>query len=643
VDPPVALVLALAHLLVVLVILLISIAWGARMLEHLGYHASSHLESILFAAGFSIACLEIALFVMAATGALGRITALALLGAMAVTAGRGWRQLTMDARSLWDSAAHSLAAPLDRAIAVGVAVFLALEALLAMAPLTGSDAMHYHFTVPLLEQGRPLTPIFTLTHSFFTGQAHLLISLGLALGSDRISLGLIYLGGLLSAAALFAIARQLMPLRWAWTAALTFAATPLVFWQMSTSGSPDMWMGLYIALAALAAARAASPAAMGFTGAPTPVGNDRWFVLAGFFAGAAAGVKYTGWVVPFALVAYVLVIRRSLKWSVGCGLAALIAGIWPLARNWTWTGDPVFPFLSNWLSPGRANAYALAAIGSMTRSEGFARDITHLLQFPFLLVLNGNAYGLGQFFGPLVLAFSPLLIFASWEKPLARFAAFFWTVMFLSILFSSQMGRFLLPVYALSLVLVLSGAASIRIRNWKVATAGCGVTIATFLMFAAVSDALYARDFLPVVLEMETKDAFLERMAPDYRPTEFINRTLQPRVNPASPGNVMVFFRHLYYLRVPFVEGAPDYSWPMDPAVCSDPEKLLAVLHGLNVRWVVKSPDYPAALAAPFSRLEEEGKLAPIASEEVENLTGTGRMYRQKEKVRVVILKLGGN
>jgi len=53
----VALVLALAHLLAVLVILLISIAWGARMLEHLGYHASSHLESILFAAGFSIACL----------------------------------------------------------------------------------------------------------------------------------------------------------------------------------------------------------------------------------------------------------------------------------------------------------------------------------------------------------------------------------------------------------------------------------------------------------------------------------------------------------------------------------------------------------------------------------------------------------
>lgn len=638
-----ALVLAFAHLLAVFVILLISIAWGARMLERLGYHPASHLESVLFAAGFSFACLEIVLFVMAATGALGRITALALLAAMAVAAGRGWRQLAIHARSLWDSAAHSLAAPLDRAIAIGVALFLALEAMLAMAPLTGSDAMHYHFTVPLLEQGRPLSPIFTLTHSFFTGQAHLLIALGLALGSDRISLGLIYLGGLLSAAALFAIARQLMPLRWAWTAALIFVATPLVFWQMSTSGSPDMWMGFYVALAALAAARAVSPAAVGFTGASTPVGNDRWFVLAGFFAGAAAGVKYTGWVVPFALIAYVLVVRRSLKWSVSCGLAALFAGIWPLARNWMWTGDPVYPLLVRWLAPAHSNPFVIDSIGLAMRSEGFHWDLLHLFDFPFLVVLNGNVYGLGQYFGPLVLAFAPLLLFCRWDKPVARFAALFWSIIFIFVLFSSQMGRYLLPAYALGLALVLSGAASIVSRNWKLAAAACSITIAVFLMFAAASDALYARDFLPVVLGLETENAFLERMAPDYRATEFINRTLYPESSATSAVNVMVFFRHRYYLRVPFVDGAPEYSWPMDPAACSDPEKLLAVLHQLNVRWVVKSPDYPAALAASFSRLEEEGKLIPIASGEVENLTGTGRMYRQKEKVRVVILKLEGN
>jgi len=66
---------------------------------------------------------------------------------------------------------------------------------MARAPLTGSDAMQYHFTIPMLELGKHFEPIFWISNSFFLGEGHLLISLGMALGSDRISLGLIYLGG----------------------------------------------------------------------------------------------------------------------------------------------------------------------------------------------------------------------------------------------------------------------------------------------------------------------------------------------------------------------------------------------------------------------------------------------------------------
>jgi hypothetical protein len=424
---------------------------------------------------------------------------------------------------------------------------------------------------------------------------------------------------------------------------LIFVATPLAFWQMSTSGSPDMWMAFYVALAALASARAVAPAGIGFGGSAAQGANDRWFVLAGFFAGAAAGVKYSGWVVPFALVAYVLLFRRSWKWSFACGFAALIAGVWPLARNWIWTGDPLYPLLVRWLAPARSNPFVIDSISLAMRAEGFHRDLLHLLEFPFLVVFNGNVYGLGQYFGPLVLAFAPLLLFSRWDKPVARFAALFWSFFFVSILLSSQMGRYLLPAYALGLALAISGAARIAARNWKVAAAGCSITIALFLMFAAASDAVYARDFLPVVLGIESENAFLERMAPDYRTVEFINRTLQPELSRGETGNVMVFFRHRYYLRVPFVDGAPEYSWAMDPAVCNNPEKLLDVLHRLNVRWVVKSPDYADALAAPFSRLEEEGKLIAIDSTEVENLTGTGRIYRQKQIIRIVILKLEEN
>src|SRR5260370_36309074 len=120
-----------------------------------------------------------------------------------------------------------------------------------------------------------------------------------------------------------------MTKRWASIAVLIFLATPLVFWQMSTSGSTDMWMALYVALATLAAARSSSANA------------TRWFILAGFFAGAAAGVKYTGWIIPITLVGYVLFAGRSLKTAILSGLAALAAGVRALARNWYWTWGPV--------------------------------------------------------------------------------------------------------------------------------------------------------------------------------------------------------------------------------------------------------------------------------------------------------------
>jgi hypothetical protein len=625
---PVTLILAVAHLLVVFLIFLIGVAWGHRILQLLGCLTQNNLEALLFAAGFSFSALEVVLFLLAFVGWLRFSSALALLILMAVTAGRGWRQLGTNSRALLASLRWSSWPVFERFILLFIVGFLAVEALLAMAPLTGSDAMHYHFTAPLLELGRPLAPIFWMIHSFFTGQAHLLISLGLALGSDRISLGLIYLGGVLTATALFAMSRQLMSKRWALIASLIFIATPLVFWQMSTSGSPDIWMAFYVSLAALAVAHA------------TPPNTARWFTLAGFFAGAAAGVKYTSWIIPMALGVYVLVSDRSLKTAVLSGFAALVAGVWPLARNWLWTGDPVFPFLTRALTPDRLNPYALAWISADTGVSGPVRDLPHILSYPFAMVLKGASHGFGQYFGPIILAFAPLLVFVGWKNPLARISGIFWAAMFLSNVWSSQMGRFLLPVYALSLALVLSGVSTIAQRGWRAGTAGCIVTIFAFVSFAGMSDAVYARDFLPVVLGIEPEERFLERMAPDYQTAAFINETLKLEMQGSGDSRVMVFFRHLYYIRVPFVDGSPGYSWLMDPARYNDADKLLTHLLKMNVRWVVKAPNYPTALEPAFCSLEAEGKLVPVASTDVENLTGTGRTYGQRQKIHVVLLRV---
>ena len=54
--------------------------------------------------------------------------------------------------------------------------------------------------------------------------------------------------------------------------------------------------------------------------------------------------------------------------------------------------------------------------------------------------------------------------------------------------------------------------------------AACG-TLVLFIAFGLGSEALYARDFLPVVVGLESRNQFLERMAPEYAATEFVNHS----------------------------------------------------------------------------------------------------------------------
>lgn len=613
----------------VAIVFAVALAFGFRVLELLRFPREDSFQSGLFAAGFSFPLIGFAVFALSIPGWLGPRSAWGLLAVLSIASGRGWNRFREWAASALGRIRRRFRSGdfATRAILFLIAFTISLEALVSMAPLTGSDAMHYHFTVPLLELGKPLQPIFWLTHSFLTEQAHLLISFGMALGSDRIALGLILLAGILTAAVLFEISRELMPVHWALLTTLTFLITPMVFWQITTSGSPDIWMGFYTGLAVIAASRGIR------------TNSNQFVILAGFYAGAAAGVKYTGWVVPFAICCYILVACRAWKLMASCALVSFAVGALAQIRNFVWTGDPFFPFLMARLNPASVNSFALQGLVVDTHSAAYSLHWLHLLAFPFVMSLDGGRYGLGQYFGPLVLAFAPLLLLARWQTHTARLAGIVWAITLLSNALSTQMGRFLLPVYILALAVVFSGLAEMFERKWKFATCACVATLLGFLAFAGLSDLFYARDFLPVVLGRESKEAFLQRMAPEYRFASFINSELGGR-SATQDGNAMVFLRHLYYVRVPYVYGDPTFSWAVDPARCKDPEGLLNVLRELNVKWVVKEPAYPPALQDAFNQLESEKKLVSIASSDLETLTGSSRIYGIKQITRVTILEL---
>lgn len=227
------LLFAAVRFLVVFSVFAVAIALGSSILRLFRPRIEdAAFEHSLFGCGIGFFVLELATFALNVAGWLNKTGAWSLIIVAAAVGWRGWASvsafaarvgsgiaLRWQSRHLW-----------TRLILICMAAVCVLEALLASAPLTGSDAMHYHFTAPLLQMAGRLGPRFDITNSFLAGEAHLLISFGLALGSDRFALGFIFLGGLLTAVTLHLIARQFMSGAWSLLAVLTFLISPMVFW-----------------------------------------------------------------------------------------------------------------------------------------------------------------------------------------------------------------------------------------------------------------------------------------------------------------------------------------------------------------------------------------------------------------------------
>jgi len=100
-----------------------------------------------------------------------------------------------------------------------------------------------------------------------------------------------------------------------------------------------------------------------------------------------------------------------------------------------------------------------------------------------------------------------------------------------------------------------------------------------------------------------------------------------------------VFFRHTYYLQAPFLYGDPNASWAVDPERLKTPEAWKAFLKSQNIRWIVRDPEYPEAIAEPLVRLEQAGNLMPIAQAELSEFEGMRILGVRKMRL-VVILRI---
>ncbi len=399
-----------------------------------------------------------ALFVLAATGTLGRIellTALLLLAVATLVTGlrRGWGWTTP----------QRPARPSIAVAIVGAAIGIALVAafLRALDPLPAWDAQAYHLTLPRLwlAQGGFVRVPFNV-YSNWPLAIELLFALGLAL-QDHLLATLVHFGSALLLLALLAEGvrdggelRRLQPLRApvpplaVATALALLLANDVVLFELGAA-----YVDLAVALLLFAAWRLAE------RDLANDGGESGALLAAGACLGWLAGTKPSGLfgLAAIGIVWLVAAARRGrgaaplARGALRLALPALAGALLWLARAWAQTGNPVYPFLYGIFGGPEWNAALGAQLAAWHRSIGGGSGAGDLFLLPLRVLVSGGP-GYARFDGrlgfgwlaalPLVIAFArrrPGIV-----RPLA--AAALWFLLWAA---TSRQMRLLIPLLPL--------------------------------------------------------------------------------------------------------------------------------------------------------------------------------------------------
>jgi hypothetical protein len=327
---------------------------------------------------------------------------------------------------------------------VAAAIFLPLF-LVAINPTVLFDAAVYHLTLPRLyiEQGAFREQPFLLYEKW--PQATEILFAWALLAKDEILAKLVHFGcGVLTFWALVDVGSKLGPDARrgrviGWLGAFFFLANQVVFFELPLA-YVELTQAFFYLSAFLFFSHACDQRA-------------RWsFVLAGAAMGGVAGIKLNGFVGLLPLLVLALPgWRRLMRPFLGYFLPAMLLLWLPwVAKTWTATGNPFFPFFHRYFGGPDWNEALTAQLLAWQSAIGMGREPLDYLLLPWrVIVAGGRSYD--SFDGALGwhwLLLVPLALFA-WRRPGVAPPLLVSGLFFVLWAMTSQQMRLLIPILPL--------------------------------------------------------------------------------------------------------------------------------------------------------------------------------------------------
>ena len=435
-------------------------------------------------------------------------------------------------------------------VAGSISVSLVGALLWALAPAVHFDTLLYHLSTPAFYvQQHGLVEVAERYQSYWSHNAEMLYTLALLLVGQPLPTLIHWTCGLLTTGLTFALGRRLGGRRVGLVAALLYCSTPLVS-SLAGTGHNDLTVALYVCgvLCCVVAWWQES--------------DDKWLAVAGILTGLAMGTKLNAVIAlaPLsACIALTLLLRSGLSLQSAVGLvcfgfpAVVLSAPW-FARDWLWTGNPIFPFRNTLFRSPQWPLENTYVVG--WRSNGSALlPLLEFVRLPWDLLRQPRTFGEWVppgFMGGLPLLALPWLGLGQGQPSPQRrrlLYALFGLTLVVTLLWS-QAFRYLrhllqiLPLLA-ALAAMMLEALWLGLRNGRwgryVGTLGLLLTLC-YVAAARVIETvnnwqLPERYPYRVVLGSEPRHEFLSRTLPVYDALQFLNRVGDGRHKVLSVGN----------------------------------------------------------------------------------------------------------
>lgn len=533
------------------------------------------------------------------------------IGALAVllaTLMRRRANLIFNARRLMASLRAT--STLERVLLAYLGVVAALMFALCLVPPSAADydSLAYHLAVPAqwLRDGRVSQFAFD-HHSYFPFVGEMLYALALGV-RDAVFAKLFHWAMLVfGALALCSLGRNAGGKTAGLWAAALFVSLPMTQGEATTAYvdltfSAFAWTAIALFCHAL------------WNDGEARLRKENW-IGCGVFCGLSLGSKYFGWLILGFLGLWLLVAclrsrpdDNGARWIrlAWIGVPALVLGGFWYARNFAWTGNPVFPFAFS-VFGGRGWTGAMAAAyDEDQRSFGFGKTLSDLILLPWRLAMTplnaGSPFwpldsasvakplsglfdvpglALSVFPGPVLFALGVPALLARRKGAVVGFLAWMFAFLWIFWALTSQQVRYLFP--ALGLLCVVCGwFLATRLPRFPLASRVAGVGLAAWLVFAPTFTTRQARGTFAVLSGAQTPDDYLRRTFAGYSAMQWIGDNTKDSSRVAVYGDTRDFYLPRSYF---YADDAHNNLVPYDriqtPAQLANALKLLGATHVL--------------------------------------------------------------